>query len=86
MDPTSTLLVVVEVGSRPLAMAQRIVHQGPEVLARDGVPLFLTDGFKESKTAILGHFGSWMPPERHQDKGPSSAMHRLCSPTGVDAS
>jgi hypothetical protein len=58
MDPTSKLLVVVEVGSRTLAMAQRVVHQVTQVLARDCVPLFLTDGFKEYRTAILGHFGS----------------------------
>jgi hypothetical protein len=35
MDPTSKLLVVVEVGSRTLAMAQRVVHQVTQVLARD---------------------------------------------------
>jgi hypothetical protein len=34
------------------------------------VPLFLTDGFNEYKTAILAHFGHWMQPERRQDKGP----------------
>src|SRR5262249_18316175 len=33
MDPKSKLLVVVEVGSRTLAMAQRVVHQVTEVLA-----------------------------------------------------
>src|SRR5262245_57584184 len=33
MDPQSKLLVVVEVGSRTLAMAQRVVHQVTEVLA-----------------------------------------------------
>jgi IS1 family transposase len=70
MDPTSKLLVVVEVGSRTLAMAQRVVHQVTQVLARDCVLLFLTDWFKEYRTAILGHFGSWMHPERRQDKGP----------------
>src|SRR5438128_9650275 len=70
LDPTSKLLVVVDVGSRILAMAQRVVHQVTQVLARDCVPLFLTDGFKEYKTAILGHFGYWMQPERRQDKGP----------------
>ncbi len=70
MDPTSKLLVVVDVGSRPLAMAQRVVHQVSQVLARDWVPLFLTDGFKEYRTAILAHFGQWMQPERRQDKGP----------------
>jgi len=70
MDPTSKLLVVVDVGSRTLAMAQRVVHQVTEVLAPGCVPLFLTDGLKEYGTALLTHFGYWMHPERRQDKGP----------------
>src|SRR5262244_3372633 len=47
MDPQSKLLVVVEVGSRTLALAQRVVHQVTEVLAPGCVPLFLTDGLKD---------------------------------------
>ncbi len=70
MDPTSKLLVVVEVGCRTLAMAQRVVHQVSRVLAPGCVPLFLTDGLKDYATALLTHFGSWMHPERRQDKGP----------------
>jgi IS1 family transposase len=70
MDPTSKLLAVVDVGSRTLAMAQRVVHQVTAMLAPGCVPLFLTDGFNEYKTAILTHFGSWIQPERRQDKGP----------------
>jgi IS1 family transposase len=70
MDPTSKLLVVVDVGTRTLAMAQRVVHQVTRVLAPGCVPLFLTDGFQEYRTAILAHFGQWMHPERRQDKGP----------------
>jgi transposase-like protein/IS1 family transposase len=70
MDPKSKLLVVVDVGTRTLAMAQRVLHQLVEVLAPGCVPLFLTDGFKEYKTAILAHFGHWIQPERRQDKGP----------------
>jgi transposase-like protein len=31
MDPTSKLLVVIAVGSRTLAMAQRVVHQVTQV-------------------------------------------------------
>ena len=70
MDPTSKLLVVVDVGSRTLAMAQRVVHQVTQVLAPGCVPLFLTDGLKDYATALLTHFGHWMQPERRQDKGP----------------
>jgi len=39
-------------------------------LAPGCVPLFLTDGFNEYKTAILTHFGHWIQPERRQGKGP----------------
>jgi IS1 family transposase len=70
MDPQSKLLVVVEVGSRTLAMAQRVVHQVIQVLAPDCVPLFLTDGLKDYATALLTHFGHWTHPARRQDKGP----------------
>ncbi len=70
MDPTSKLLVVVDVGSRTLAMAQRVVHQVTQGLARDCVPLCLTDGLKDYGTALLTHFGFWRHPERRQEKGP----------------
>ena len=70
IDPTSKLLVVVDVGAHTLAMAQRVVHQLVEVLAPGCVPLFVTDGFKEYGMAILAHFGHWMQPERRQAKGP----------------
>jgi IS1 family transposase/transposase-like protein len=70
VDPKSKLLVVVDVGTRTLAMAQRVVHQLVQVLMPGCVPLFVTDGFKEYRTAILAHFGHWMHPQRRQDKGP----------------
>jgi transposase-like protein/IS1 family transposase len=70
MDPQSKLLVVVDVGCRTLAMAQRVVHQVSRVLAPGCVPLFLTDGLKDYGTALLTHFGFWMQPERRQDRGP----------------
>jgi hypothetical protein len=49
--------VVVDVGNRTLALAQRVVHQVTEVLASGCVPLFLTDGLKDYATALLTHFG-----------------------------
>jgi hypothetical protein len=70
MAPKSTLLVGVEVGTRTLAMAQRVVHQLVQVLAPGGVPLFWTDGCKEYRTAILTHCGQWRHRERRQDTGP----------------
>src|SRR5918912_806459 len=70
MDPASKLLVVVDVGCRTLAMAQRVVHQVTGVIAPGCVPLLLTDGLKHYATALLTHFGHWMHPERRQGKGP----------------
>jgi transposase-like protein/IS1 family transposase len=70
MDPKSKLLVVIDVGNRTLAMAQRVVHQVTEVLAASCVPLFLTDGLKDYATALLTHFGYWTQPERRQERGP----------------
>ena len=70
MDPTSKFLVVVDIGSRTLAIAQRVVHQVVQVLAPGCVPLFLTDGFKTYTTALLTHFGQWVQPARRQDRRP----------------
>src|SRR5215468_4361339 len=47
MAPESKLLLVIDVGTRTLAMAQRIVHQVTRVLAPGCIPLFLTDGLKD---------------------------------------
>jgi hypothetical protein len=57
MDPTSKLLVGVDVGCRPLAMAQRVVHQVAKVRAPGCVPLSLTDGLKDYGTALLTQCG-----------------------------
>ena len=70
LDPESKLLLVVDVGTRSLEMAQRVVHQVVEVLAPGCMPLFCTDGFRAYMTAILAHFGQWRQPVRRQDKGP----------------
>jgi IS1 family transposase len=70
MEPGSKRLLVVEVGTRTLAMAQRVVQQLVEVLAPGCVPLCWTDGLKDYGTALLTHCGQWMQPERRQDKGP----------------
>src|SRR5215813_1316911 len=70
MDPVSKLILAVDVGDRTLAMAQRLVHQVTQVLAPDCAPLFLTDGFREYLTALVTHYGQWMPPKRRQAQGP----------------
>jgi len=46
------------------------LHQVTRMLSPGCVPLFVTDGFKEYKTAILSHFGHWIQPGRRQEKGP----------------
>jgi transposase-like protein len=71
IDPVSKLLLTMDVGDRTLAMAQRVVHQVVQVLAPGCVPLFLTDGFKEYRTALLAHFGHWMQLPRRQAGGPA---------------
>jgi len=70
LDPQSKLLLVIDVGTRTLEMAQRMVHQVVQRLAPDCVPLCLTDGLKEYGTALLTHCGYWVQPERRQAKGP----------------
>jgi IS1 family transposase len=71
IDPVTKLLLMVDVGDRTLAMAQRVVHHVVQVLAPDWVPLFLTDGFKEYATALLTHFGQWVQPARRRAQGPA---------------
>jgi IS1 family transposase len=71
MDPESKLLLAIDVGERTLVMAQRLVHHVVQVLAPGWVPLFLTDGFKDSLTALLTHYGQWVQLPRRQDKGPA---------------
>jgi hypothetical protein len=55
MDPESKLRLAIDIGDRPLAMAQRVVHHVAQLLAPDCAPLFLTDGFREYMTALLSH-------------------------------
>src|ERR687885_472577 len=71
MDPESKLLLVIDVGNRTLAMAQRVVHQVAQVFAPDCAPLFLTDGFREYLTALLTHYGQWVQLPRRQAQGPA---------------
>jgi hypothetical protein len=70
MAPDRKVLLVIEVGTHTLEMAQRVVHQMVQVLAPGCVPLCLSDGFKEYGTALLAHCGQWRHPARRQAKGP----------------
>jgi hypothetical protein len=71
MDPESKVLLTMDVGARTLALAQRVVHQVAPVLAPDCAPLFLTDGFREYRTALLTHYGQWVQQPRRQARGPA---------------
>ena len=71
MDPESKLLLVIDVGMRTLEMAQRVVHQVVQVLARGCVPLCLTDGYRDYTMAFLAHWGYWVQPERKREQGPA---------------
>jgi hypothetical protein len=77
MDPKSKLLLTIDVGERTLAMAQCVVHQVALLLAPDGVPLFLPDGYKDYFTAILTHA---LPPNRAGCHGPGCSMPRSSRP------
>jgi IS1 family transposase len=69
MDPESKLLLALDAGARTLAMAPRVVHHVAQVLAPDCASLCLTDGFREYMTALLTHYGYWVPPPRRQVTG-----------------
>jgi hypothetical protein len=61
-------------------MAHGVVHQVRQVLAPTWVPFFLTDGWKEYRTALLPHFGHWVQPPRCQAPGPAPKLRWLPLP------
>ena len=71
IDPETKLLLSVQVGARTLAMAQAVLHQIAQLLAPGCVPLFLSDGYAHSLTAIVTHFGHCVQPPRHPTSGPA---------------
>ncbi len=85
IDPVTTRLLTVDVGDRTLAMAQRVVPQVVQRLAPGCMPLFLTDGVKESATALLTHDGQWGQPERRQAAGPAPQPRWRPRPPRLDA-
>jgi hypothetical protein len=56
IDPVTKLLVAIDVGEHTQAMAQCFVHHIAQMLAPDGAPLFVTDGFRAYLTALLTHY------------------------------
>jgi transposase-like protein len=71
IEPESKLLLSVQGGERTLAMAQAVLHQLAQLVAPGGVPLFLSDGSPHYLTAIVAHFGHWVPPPQRQTRGPT---------------
>lgn len=85
IDPDSKGLLGIEVGTRTLEMAQRVVHRVAQGLATGCIPLFLTDGLKEYGPAWLAHFGSWRHPARRRDPGPRPQPRWMPVPELLDA-
>jgi hypothetical protein len=85
LAPESTLLLALDVGDRTLAMAQRVVPQVVQGVAPDCAPLCLTDGFRESLTAVLTHYGQWGQPPRRQTQGPAPKPRWMPLPHRLDA-
>jgi len=71
MDPVGTLILAVDVGDRTLAMAQCRVPQVTQGLAPHCTPLLLTDGLRESRTALVTPYGQGRPSARQQTTGPT---------------
>jgi hypothetical protein len=69
LAPVGKLILAVDVGDRPLARAQRLVHRVTRVLAPPCVPLLLPDGFRDYLTARATPYGQWRQPDRRHDKG-----------------
>ena len=85
MAPERKWLLTLEVGARTLAMAQGGVHQVVQVLAPDCVPRFVTDGFKEYRTALLTHYGRWGQPLRRHAQGAAPQPRWMPLPELLDA-
>jgi hypothetical protein len=68
-----------------LAMAPAVVHQGALLLAPDGVPLLLSDGYRAYRTALITHCGHWVQPPRRQATGPAPKPRWMPLPKLLDA-
>jgi len=80
MDPVCKLSLAVDVGERTLTLAQRLLHQVTQVLAPDCAPLCLTDGLRDSLTALVTHYGQWMHLGRRQAEGPRPRLRWMPQP------
>jgi hypothetical protein len=69
LAPGCKLILPLDVGGRPLAMAQRLVHPIMPVRTPPCAPRFLTDGWQDSLTALVMPSGPWRPAERRRAPG-----------------
>lgn len=69
IDPTSKLLLACVVGGRSVETAQLLIHLIAALLASDCIPLFMSDQWAPYATALLTHFGHWVPIPRRHSRG-----------------
>lgn len=69
IDPVSKLLLGSVVGDRGLESAQLLIHLIVGLLAQDCIPLFMSDQWAPYATALLTHFGHWVPVPRRYPRG-----------------
>lgn len=59
-DVQSKAWLAWHVGGRAQADAHRLVHRVTQVLARECVPVFTSDGLRQYFHALTAHFGEWV--------------------------
>jgi len=69
IDPVSKLMLACVVGGRSVETAQVLIHLIVSLLAPGCVPLFLSDQWSPYATALLTHFGHWVPIPRRYSRG-----------------
>jgi IS1 family transposase len=69
IDPVSKLMLACVVGGRSVETAQLLIHLIVSLLAPGCIPLFLSDQWAPYATALLTHFGHWVPTPRRYPRG-----------------
>lgn len=59
MNVETKVVLVLQLGPRTQAMAQRVVHELCRYLAPGCIPLFTSDGLDHYFYALTAHFGQW---------------------------
>jgi IS1 family transposase len=79
IDPVSKLWLASVVGDRSQECAQQLIHAIFLLLAPGCVPLFISDQWSAYASALLTHFGQWVPvPRRHHlGRPPKPRWHPL---------